>query len=149
VYVSYINEQINTGHYLSQDIALMEETNFDFDQEAGETFSNLGDITIWQSVAGIVICCTVLLDVTMSGGKNPPSIIFKGKYTRGTRVWKECTSNEVRNSTLHSQIHGWMDEKWFLDLTERGWKPFAARPATSGHGSYIIMDEVNFHLIPS
>jgi transposase-like protein len=36
-YVSYINEQIKIGCYRLEEIISMEETNFDFDQEAGET----------------------------------------------------------------------------------------------------------------
>jgi transposase-like protein len=34
-YVSYINEQIKIGRYLPEDIVSMDETKFDFDQEAG------------------------------------------------------------------------------------------------------------------
>jgi transposase-like protein len=84
-YVSYVNENIKIGLYLPEDIVSMDETNLDFDQEAGETLANRGDITIGQAVIGIANRCTVLLAVTMSGKKLPPYIIFKGKDTRYKR----------------------------------------------------------------
>jgi hypothetical protein len=95
--VSYINEQIKIGQYRPEDIVSMDETNFDFDQEAGETLANRGHRTIGQAVTGSVNRCTVLLTVTMSGEKLPPNIIFKGKDTRGSRVCKECATTEARN----------------------------------------------------
>jgi hypothetical protein len=79
--VSYIKEQIKIGHYHPEDIVSMEETNFDLDQEAGETLVNRGDRTIGQAVTGSANSGTVLLTVTISGGKQPPYIIFKGKDT--------------------------------------------------------------------
>jgi hypothetical protein len=49
-FVSYVNENTKIGRYCPQDIFLMDKTNFDFDQEAGETFANRDDRTIVQSV---------------------------------------------------------------------------------------------------
>jgi hypothetical protein len=45
----------------------MDETNFDFDQEVGETLANRGNRTIGQAVTGGVNRCTVILVVKMSG----------------------------------------------------------------------------------
>jgi hypothetical protein len=67
VYVSYINEQIKIGRYRPEDIVSMDETNFDSNQEAGETLANRGDRTIGQVVTESANRCTVLLAVTMSG----------------------------------------------------------------------------------
>jgi hypothetical protein len=155
-YVSYINEQIKIGRYCPEDIVSMEETNFDFDQEAGETLANRGDRTSGQAVTGSANRCTVLLAVTMSGGKLPPYIIFKGKDARGSRVWKEFATTEAMTKFGYPeeafyavQPNAWMDEKRFLDWTERVWKPFIVRPAASAHGSYMIMDEFKVHLMSS
>jgi hypothetical protein len=132
----------------------MDETNFDFDQEAGETLANRGDRTIGQAVTGSAKCCTVLLAVTMYGGKLPPYIIFKGKDTRGSRVWKEFATTEARTKFGYPeeafyavQPKAWMDEKHFLNWTERVWKPFTVRPAASAHGLYMIMDEFKVYLM--
>jgi hypothetical protein len=84
-YVSYINEQIKIGRYRPEDIVSMDETNFDFDPEEGETLATRGDIMIDQVVTGSANPCTVLLAVTMSGKKLPPYIICKGKDTRYKR----------------------------------------------------------------
>jgi hypothetical protein len=40
-----------------------------------------------------------------------------------------------------------MDQKCFLDWNTRVWTPFTQRPAASGHGSYIIMDEFKVHFM--
>jgi hypothetical protein len=40
-----------------------------------------------------------------------------------------------------------MDQKHFLDWNTRVWTPFTHRPAASGHGSYMIMDEFKVHLM--
>jgi hypothetical protein len=87
-YVKYINEQIKIGPYHPQDIVSIDKTNFDFDQTSGETLANRGDKTIGCAVTGSANRCTVLIVCTMSGDKLPPYIIFKGKDTRGSRVWK-------------------------------------------------------------
>jgi hypothetical protein len=68
-------------------IVLMDDTNFDFDQEAGDNLATRGDRTIGQAETGSAFLCTVLLAVTMSGEKLPLYMIFKGKDTRGIRVW--------------------------------------------------------------
>jgi hypothetical protein len=154
--MSYINKQIKIGRYRPEDIFSMNDTNFDFDQEAGETLSNRGDRTIGQAVTGSVNSCTVLLAVKMSGEKLPPYIIFKGKDTRGSRVWKEFATTEARSKFGYPeeafyavQSKAWMDEKHFLDWTSRVWKPFTVRPAESIHGSYMIMDELKVLLMSS
>jgi hypothetical protein len=92
-YVSYINEQIKIGRYRPENIVSMDETNFD--QKAGETLASRGDRTIGQAVTGSANRCTVLLAVTMYGGKLPPCIVFKGNDTRGSRVCKEFATTEV------------------------------------------------------
>jgi hypothetical protein len=99
---------------------------------------------------------TVLLAVTISGKKPSASIIFRGKDTRGSRVWKEFTTTEARTKFGYPeeafytvQPNARMDEKHFLDWTVRVWKPFTARPAASGHGSHMIMDEFKVHLVSS
>jgi hypothetical protein len=51
-----------------------------------------GDKTIVCDVTGSADRCTVLLACTMSGEKLPPYIIFNGKDTRGSRVWKEFST---------------------------------------------------------
>jgi hypothetical protein len=76
-YVSYIHEQIKILLYCPEDTVSMEETNFDFYQEARETLANRGDRTIGQVVTGSVNRCTVLLAVTMSGGKTDTCIFCK------------------------------------------------------------------------
>jgi hypothetical protein len=62
--------------------------------------------------------CTVLLACTMSGEKIPPYIIFKGKDTRGSRVWKEFSTKAKRaehgypeESLYAVQDKAWMDQK--------------------------------------
>jgi hypothetical protein len=139
-HVSYINEQLKIVSYRPEDIVSMDETSFDFYQEAGETLANHGERTIGQVV----------------WGKLPPCIIFKGKDTRGSRVWKEFAKTEARTKFGHPeealyvvQSNAWMDDKRFLDLMERVWKPFNISPAESAHGSYMIMAEVKLHLISS
>jgi hypothetical protein len=111
---------------------------------------------IGQLVTGSVNRCTVLFAVKMSGKKLPPYIILKGGDTRVSRVWKEFTAPEARTKFGYPKeafyaVHpnAWMDEKRFLDWTVRVWKPFTARPAVSGHGSYMVMDEFKVHLISS
>jgi hypothetical protein len=125
-YVSYINEQINIGHYRPEDIVSMDESNFDFDQEAGETIANRGDRTIGQAVTGSANRWTAILAVTMSGETLPPYIIFKGKDTRGSRVWKEFATTEARTKFGYPeeafyavQPKTWIYEKRFLDWTVR------------------------------
>jgi hypothetical protein len=79
----------------------MDKTNFDFDQEAGETLANCGDRTIGQSVKGSANRCIVLFAVTMSGKKLPPYIIFKGKYRiggGGVREWNIKEKKQERKS---------------------------------------------------
>jgi hypothetical protein len=88
-YVKYINEQINIGLYRPQDIVRIDETSFYFDQASGETLAYRGDKTIGCAVTGSANRCTVLLACKISGEKLPPYIIFKGKDTRGSHVWKE------------------------------------------------------------
>jgi hypothetical protein len=88
-YVQYINKQIKIGRYRPQDIVSIDETNFDFDKASGETLANRGNKTIGCAVTGNANRCTVLLACTMSGEKLPPYIIFKGKDTRGSHVWKD------------------------------------------------------------
>jgi hypothetical protein len=63
----------------------------------------------------------------MSAGKLPPYIIFKGKDTRGSRVWKEFETNEARTKFGYSeeafyavQPKAWMDEKRFFRLDGKG-----------------------------
>jgi hypothetical protein len=68
-YVSYINEQIKIGRYHPGDIVSTDETNFYFDQEAGETLANHGDRTIGRAATGGANHCTAILAVTMSGEK--------------------------------------------------------------------------------
>jgi hypothetical protein len=154
--MSYINEQIKIGRYRPEDIFSMDETNFDVDQEAGETLATRGDRKSGQLVTGSVNRCTVLLAVTIAGGKLPPCIILKGKYTRGSRLWKEFATTEARTKCGYPneafsavQPNAWMDEKRFLDWTVRLWRPFTVRPSASAHGSYMTMDEFKVHLISS
>jgi hypothetical protein len=45
------------------------------------------------------------------------------------------------------QDTAWMDQKHFLDWNTRVWTPFIQRPAASGHGSYMIMDQFKVHLM--
>jgi hypothetical protein len=150
-YVSYINEQIKIGHYQPEDIS-MDETNFDFDQEAGENLANRGDRKIGQAVTGSANRCTVIISVTMSGEKLPTYIIFKGVNTRGSRVCKEFATTEATTKFGYPeeafytvQPNAWMEEKRFLDWTARVWKPFTVHPAESAHGSYMIMDKFKLH----
>jgi hypothetical protein len=117
-----VNENIKTGHYHPQYIVSMGETNFDFDQESGETLTNRGNRMIGQLVTGSVNRCTVLLDVAMSGEKLPPYIIFHGKDTKGHRVWREFMTTQARTKCGYPeeafcavQPKEWMDEKCFLD----------------------------------
>jgi hypothetical protein len=140
-YVSYINEQIKIGRYRPEDIVPMDETNFDFDQEEGENLANRGDRTIGQAVTGSANRCTVLIAVTMSGEKMPPCIIFKGKDTRCSRVGIEFATTEAMTKFGYPEVafyavqsKAWMDEKLFLDWTERVWNPFTVRPAVYAHG---------------
>jgi hypothetical protein len=100
--------------------------------------------------------CAVLLAVKMSGGKLPPYIIFKGKDTIDSRVWKEFATTEARTKFGYPeeafyaiQPKAWMDEKRFLYWTVRVWKPFNVRPAASAHGSYMIIDEFKVQLMSS
>jgi hypothetical protein len=116
--------------------------------------ANQGDKTIGCAVTGSANRCTVLLVCTMSGEKLPPYIIFKGKDTRGSRVWKEFSSEAKRaehgypeDSLYAVQDKAWMDKKCFLDLNARVWTPFTHRPAASGQVYYIIMDEFEVHLM--
>jgi hypothetical protein len=134
----------------------MDETNLDFYQDAGETLANLGNRMTGQAATGSANHCTVLLAVKMSGKKLPPYIVFKGKYTRGSRVWKEFATPEARTKFCYPEeafyaVHpnSWMDEKRFLDLTARVWKRFTVLPAASAHGYYMIMDEFKVHLMSS
>jgi hypothetical protein len=87
-YVSYINEQIKIGRYCPEDIVLMDETSFDFNQEAGETLANRGDRTIGQVVTGIVKCCTVLLAVTVSGKKCHLTLSLRGNIQEAAECGK-------------------------------------------------------------
>jgi hypothetical protein len=152
--VSYIDEHIKIGWYRPEGIILMDNTNFDFDQEAGETLANCGDRTIDQAVTGSTNRCTVLLAVIMYGGEMPPYMVFKGKDTRNVRVWKYFATTEKRtkfgypeDAFYSVQPKAWMDKKRFLDWTVRVWTPFTVSPAASAHGSYIIMNEFKVHLI--
>jgi hypothetical protein len=153
-YVQYINEKIKTGSYRPQDIVSNDETNFDFDQASGKTLANRGDKTIGCDVTGSANRCTVLLACTMSGENLPPYIIFKGKDTRGSHVWKEFSTEAKwaepgypKESLFAFQDKAWMDQKCFLDWNTRAWTPFTQRPAASGHGSYMIMGEFKVHLM--
>jgi hypothetical protein len=155
-YVDYINQQIKVGNYQPEDIASIDETNFDFDQKAGETLATRGQKTIAQAVSGSANRATVLLGVTMSGEKLPPYIIFKGKDTRGSRVWKEFATPEARakfgypEGALYAvQPKAWMDEKRFLDWIDRVWKPWTKRPEASPNGSYMLQDEFKVHMMAS
>jgi hypothetical protein len=132
-YVECINQQINIGKYHPENIVSMEETNFDFDQQAGETLTNCDNVTIDH--------CTVLLAVTMSGEKLPPYIFLKGKDTIGSRVWKEFSILELRSRNGYPeevfyevQTKAWMDEKRFLYWTKIVCKPFTEWSTASKHG---------------
>jgi hypothetical protein len=103
-YVQYINEQIKIGRYRPQDIVSIDETNFDFDQASGETLDNRGDKTIRCAVTGSANCCTVLLVCMMLEEKLPTYINFKGKDKKGSRVWKEF-STEAKGAE-----HGYSEE---------------------------------------
>jgi hypothetical protein len=153
-YVQYINEQINICRYRPQDIVSIDETNFDFDQAWGETFANRRDKTSGCAVTGSANRCTVLIACTISREKLPPYIIFKGKDTRGSRVWKEFSTKPKRaehgypeESIYAFQDKAWMDQKRFLDWNTMVWTPFPQLPEASGHGTYMIMDEFKFHLM--
>jgi hypothetical protein len=154
-YVQYINEQIKIGHYRPQDIVSIDETNVDFDQASGKTLASRGDKTIGCAVTGSANRCTVLLACTISGEKLPPYIIFKGNETRRSRVWKDFSTEVKRaehgypeESLYAVQDKAMMDgKKCFLDWNTRVWTPFTQRPAASGHGFYMIMDEFKFHLM--
>jgi hypothetical protein len=90
----------------------------------------------------------------MSGEKLPPYIIFKVKDTRGSRVWKDFSTEAKRaehgypeESRYAVQDKACMDQKCFLDWNTSVLTPFTQRPAASGHGSYMIMDELKVHLM--
>jgi hypothetical protein len=73
-FTSNINEQIKIGRYSPEDIISMDNTNFDFDQEAGYTLANRGDRTIGRAVTGSANRRTVLFAVTMSGKNCHPTL---------------------------------------------------------------------------
>jgi hypothetical protein len=80
------------------------------------------DKTIGCAVTGSKNRDTVLLACTMSGEKLPPYIIFKGKDTRRSRVWKQFSTEEKQaehgypEELLYTvQYKAWMDQKHFLD----------------------------------
>jgi transposase-like protein len=153
-YVQYINDKIKIGRYLTQDTVSIDETNFYFYQASGETLANRGDKMIGCAVTGSANRWTVLLACTMSGEKLPPYIVFKGKDTRGSRVWKEFSTEAKRaehgypeESLYAVQDKAWTYQTHFLDWNTRVWTPFTQRPAASGYGSYMIMDEFKVHLM--
>jgi hypothetical protein len=88
-----------------------------------------------------------------SGENIPPYIIFKGKDTRGSRVWKDFPTKSKRAEHGYQELiyavqdKAWMDQKHFLDWNIMVWTPFIQRPAASGHGSYMIMNEFKVHLM--
>jgi hypothetical protein len=87
-YVSHVDENINIGRYCPQYIVSMDDTNSDFDQEAGETLVNRGDIMIGQSVTGSANRCTVLLAVIMSGKKCHLTLSRRGKIKEAAECGK-------------------------------------------------------------
>jgi hypothetical protein len=155
-YTEYISEQIKIGRYQPQDILSMDESNFDVDQQAGETLTNRGDRTIDQSVTGSTNRCTVLLAVTMSGEKLTPYIILKVRDTRGSQVWNEFSAPDLQSNNGYPkyafyavQQNAWMDKNRFLDWTNKLWKPLMEWLAVSKHGSSMIMDAFKVHLVSS
>jgi hypothetical protein len=84
-YVQYINEQIKIGRYRPQDIVIIDETNFDFDQASGETLADQGDKNIGCDVTGNSNHYTVLL-ACMMPGEDPPLASFSRARTQEEAV---------------------------------------------------------------
>ena len=77
-FVVYVNEQIVSGNFGPSEIVNIYETNIEFDMIGSITLADQGSRTVSLRSTGSSSCCTVLLEVTLSGKKLPRFIIFKG-----------------------------------------------------------------------
>jgi hypothetical protein len=149
-FVQYVNQQLSIGQYDPSRVVNFDETNIYFDITTGITLAERGSRSVSVRTTGSSARCTVLLGVTMAGGKLPPFVIFKGS-TSG-RIVSEFAFY-AGGQVCTCQAKAWVDNNVFRDWEQRVWVPFCLYGENGGNdegqgvtGSYLIMDEFTVHL---
>ena len=123
-FVVYVNKQIVSGNFGPLEIVNIDETNIEFIMIDSITLANQGSRTASLRSTGSSSRCPVLLEVTLSGEKLPLFIIFRGK-SNGKIACKWTGTTENPSTSIYAvQDKAWIDERTFLQRTERFWQPF-------------------------
>ena len=123
-FVVYVNEQIVSGNFGPSEIVNIDETNIEFIMIDSITLANQGSRTVRLRSTGSSSHCPVLLEVTISGEKLPPFIIFRGK-SNGKTAFKWTGTTENPSTSIYTvQDKAWIAERTFFQWTEKFWQPF-------------------------
>ena len=135
-----VNNKIAQENLNPDNVVNMDETNFHFDCPSTLTLDQKGvkDVTVTKS--GSNARCTVILAVTLSGGKLDPFVIFKAKP--GGRVEKEFKEGYPIGTHFVVQEKAWNDEEKMHQWIDMVWMPFANR---NNGKKLLMMDTVNTH----
>lgn len=122
-FVEYINEQIKRLNIPSSNVFNIDETNIDFNIESGTTLNRKGARTISVQSARSSQRATALLEVSLTGKKLQPYLIFKGlPNSRTGRVLREFSNAAFgypQNMVYTVQKAAWNDDIRMLEWVER------------------------------
>jgi DDE superfamily endonuclease len=122
-----------------------DQTNVPFGLVSNSTYADRGSKTV--SIKGVKSSsrCTVMLCCSLTAGKLPPYIVFRGSSNRTGSIYRELISKEGYPTTVSCTVQekGWFNEEIMLSWIENVWKKYASKP---NEKSLILLDEFQVHL---
>ena len=142
-FVVYVNKQIASGNFGPPEIVNIDQTTIELDK-TGSIPLQIKDHVLSLRSTRSLLCCTVLLGVTLSGKTLPPFFIIKGK----PNGWIACkwtgTTEYLCTSIYVVQDKARIHKRTFLLWTENNLLHFSSlkKPCL-----YLITNKITVHFM--
>ena len=146
-FVQYVQMRMKMLGVSACNVWNADETNIFFAPDTKWTIAERGSRSVSCRKPKSSARASVMLGASMEGEKMPPYIIFKGKLSQRSTVFKEVHEPQKygypRRLAYYLQENAWMDEQSMLEWIRQVWNPIANRQEGI---KLLLLDEATAHM---